>query len=45
MTRSDGGRTPDELSLVLAQAVVNAVDAVGGYGGGVYLRSRTPASC
>ncbi|MFJ3704234.1 MULTISPECIES: SpoIIE family protein phosphatase [unclassified Streptomyces] len=42
MTRSDGGRTPDELSLVLAQAVVNAVDAVGGYGGGVYLRSRTP---
>ncbi|MFJ8884793.1 SpoIIE family protein phosphatase [Streptomyces sp. NPDC102402] len=38
----DGSRTPDGLSLVLAQAVVSAVDAVGGYAGGVYLRSRTP---
>lgn len=27
---------------MLAQAVVSAVDAVGGYAGGVYLRSRTP---
>ncbi|MFC4981045.1 SpoIIE family protein phosphatase [Streptomyces atroolivaceus] len=43
MTRSpDGSRTPDGLSLVLAQAVVSAVDGVGGYAGGVYLRSRTP---
>ncbi|MFD6281881.1 SpoIIE family protein phosphatase [Streptomyces sp. NPDC060209] len=38
----EGSRTPDGLSLVLAQAVVSAVDGVGGYGGGVYLRSRTP---
>ncbi|MFC8226145.1 SpoIIE family protein phosphatase [Streptomyces sp. NPDC057287] len=38
----EGSRTPDGLSLVLAQAVVSAVDAVGGYAGGVYLRSRTP---
>lgn len=38
----DDGRTPDGLSLVLARAVVGAVDAVGGYAGGVYLRSRTP---
>ncbi|MFB8028326.1 MULTISPECIES: SpoIIE family protein phosphatase [unclassified Streptomyces] len=43
MTSSpDGSRTPDGLSLVLAQAVVSAVDAVGGYAGGVYMRSRTP---
>ncbi|QNE78990.1 SpoIIE family protein phosphatase [Streptomyces finlayi] len=33
---------PDELSLVLAQAVVSAVESVGGYAGGVYLRSETP---
>ncbi|MFI2781076.1 SpoIIE family protein phosphatase [Streptomyces sp. ALB3] len=38
----EGSRAPDGLSLVLAQAVVSAVDAVGGYAGGVYLRSRTP---
>ncbi|MCX5414620.1 SpoIIE family protein phosphatase [Streptomyces sp. NBC_00059] len=38
----DGSRTPDGLSLALAQAVVSAVDAVGGYAGGVYLRTRTP---
>lgn len=38
----DGSRTPDGLPLVLAQAVVSAVDAVGGYAGGVYLGSRTP---
>lgn len=36
------GRGPDELSLVLAQAVVNGVEAAGGQAGGVYLRSRTP---
>ncbi|MFD9218924.1 SpoIIE family protein phosphatase [Streptomyces sp. NPDC060064] len=35
------GRVPDELSLVLAQAAVGATEAVGGYAGGVYLRSRT----
>ncbi|MEU8679332.1 SpoIIE family protein phosphatase [Streptomyces sp. NPDC048560] len=33
---------PDELSLVLAEAVVSAVESVGGYTGGVYLRSETP---
>ncbi|MFE9724876.1 SpoIIE family protein phosphatase [Streptomyces sp. NPDC005794] len=38
----EGSRKPDGLSLVLAQAVVSAVDAVGGYAGGVYLRSPTP---
>ncbi|MBT2510543.1 SpoIIE family protein phosphatase [Streptomyces sp. ISL-98] len=36
------GRVPGELDLVLAQTAVNAVEAVGGYAGGVYLRSRTP---
>ncbi|MFF0447591.1 SpoIIE family protein phosphatase [Streptomyces sp. NPDC004609] len=36
-----GGRVPDELELRLAQAVVGAVEAVGGYAGGVYLRSET----
>ncbi|MFJ4902172.1 SpoIIE family protein phosphatase [Streptomyces sp. NPDC088727] len=36
------GRAPDELSLVLAQAVVNGVEAAGGQAGGVFLRSRTP---
>ncbi|MEV7617451.1 SpoIIE family protein phosphatase [Streptomyces sp. NPDC089799] len=38
----DGGRVPDELALVLAQATVGAIEAVGGYAGGVYLRSSTP---
>ncbi|MFI9586684.1 SpoIIE family protein phosphatase [Streptomyces sp. NPDC052236] len=37
-----GGRVPDELNLALARAVVGAVEAVGGYAAGVYLRSRTP---
>ncbi|WP_223837514.1 SpoIIE family protein phosphatase [Streptomyces venezuelae] len=37
----DGGRVPDELALVLARATVGAIEAVGGYAGGVYLRSRT----
>ncbi|MFF9864790.1 SpoIIE family protein phosphatase [Streptomyces sp. NPDC013953] len=32
----------DELGAVLAQAAVSAVEAVGGYAGGVYLRSGTP---
>ncbi len=36
------GRVPDELGLVLAQAAVQAIHAVGGYAGGVYLRSGTP---
>lgn len=35
-------RAPDELALVLAQAAVGAIEAVGGYAGGVYLRSETP---
>ncbi len=38
----DGARAPDELSLVLAQALVSAVESTDGYAGGVYLRSRTP---
>ncbi|NEE06420.1 GAF domain-containing protein, partial [Streptomyces sp. SID7499] len=33
---------PGELSLVLAQALVSAVESSDGYAGGVYLRSRTP---
>lgn len=36
------GRVPDELSLVLAQAAVSAIESAGGYAGGVYLRSSTP---
>ncbi|MGW2063404.1 SpoIIE family protein phosphatase [Streptomyces sp. NPDC001937] len=38
----NGGRVPGELSLVLAQAAVSAVEAADGYAGGVYLRSGTP---
>ncbi|MGW6461687.1 SpoIIE family protein phosphatase [Streptomyces sp. NPDC055078] len=38
----DGGRAPDELALVLAQAAVGATEAVGGYAGGVFLRSEEP---
>ncbi|MFI6946391.1 SpoIIE family protein phosphatase [Streptomyces sp. NPDC050422] len=33
---------PDELSLVLAQAVVSAIESAGGQAGGVYLASATP---
>ncbi|MFV0131240.1 SpoIIE family protein phosphatase [Streptomyces sp. HMX112] len=36
------GRPPDRLTLLLAQAAVSAIEATGGYAGGVYLRSRTP---
>ncbi|MCQ1581615.1 SpoIIE family protein phosphatase [Streptomyces parvus] len=39
---ADAGRAPDELSLVLAQALVSAVESSDGYAGGVYLRSGTP---
>ncbi|WP_443056372.1 SpoIIE family protein phosphatase [Streptomyces sp. MUM 178J] len=39
---SSDNRVPDELALVLAQAAVGATEAVGGYAGGVYLRSGTP---
>ncbi|TQK42978.1 serine phosphatase RsbU (regulator of sigma subunit) [Streptomyces sp. SLBN-118] len=35
-------RVPDELALVLAQAAVGAIEAVGGYAGGVYVPSSTP---
>ena len=35
------GRVPDDLELVLAQASVSATEAVGGFAGGVYLRSGT----
>ncbi|MCM2415633.1 SpoIIE family protein phosphatase [Streptomyces sp. RKAG290] len=38
----DDGRAPDELSLVLAQAVVGAIESAGGQAGGVYLPSSTP---
>ncbi|MER5898100.1 SpoIIE family protein phosphatase [Streptomyces sp. NPDC001876] len=40
--RPDDGRAAGGPSLVLAQAVVSAIEAVGGYAGGIYLRSRTP---
>ncbi|MCX4450523.1 SpoIIE family protein phosphatase [Streptomyces sp. NPDC058369] len=40
--RTEDGRAPDDLSLVLAQSVVNAIEAVGGRAGGVYLPSSTP---
>ncbi|MEU9300804.1 SpoIIE family protein phosphatase [Streptomyces sp. NPDC048269] len=36
-----GGPAPDATTQVLARASVDAVTAVGGYAGGVYLRSRT----
>ncbi|MFI1868011.1 SpoIIE family protein phosphatase [Streptomyces jumonjinensis] len=36
-----GGRAPGELELVLAQSAVSAIEAAGGYAGGVYLRSGT----
>ncbi|WP_308788886.1 SpoIIE family protein phosphatase [Streptomyces pacificus] len=32
----------DELGLVLAEAAVHSIGAVGGHAGGVYLRSETP---
>jgi hypothetical protein len=35
------GRVPDELALALTRAAVNAIESVGGFAGGVYLRSRT----
>ncbi|MFB8206737.1 SpoIIE family protein phosphatase [Streptomyces sp. NPDC056010] len=38
----EDSRAPDDLSLVLAQSVVNAIEAVGGRAGGIYLPSRTP---
>lgn len=40
--RLKDGRAPDELSLVLAQVVVNGVEVAGGQAGGAFLRSRTP---
>ncbi|MFE9856455.1 SpoIIE family protein phosphatase [Streptomyces sp. NPDC005780] len=40
--RLRSGRAPDELSLVLSQTVVNAIESAGGQAGGVYLRSLTP---
>ncbi|WP_274036090.1 SpoIIE family protein phosphatase [Streptomyces sp. MMBL 11-1] len=33
---------PDELSLVLAQALVGAVESSDAFAGGIYLRGRTP---
>ncbi|MEV7420456.1 SpoIIE family protein phosphatase [Streptomyces sp. NPDC089919] len=35
------GRAPDGLALALAHAVVGAIESVGGYAGGVYLRTGT----
>ncbi|MFB6777195.1 SpoIIE family protein phosphatase [Streptomyces sp. NPDC056352] len=40
--RASGGGVPDELSLVLAQAAVSAIESADGYAGGIYLRSRSP---
>ncbi|MER7660253.1 SpoIIE family protein phosphatase [Streptomyces sp. NPDC096193] len=40
-TGKSDGRVPDELELVLAQASVSAIEAVGGFAGGVYLRSES----
>ncbi|MEU1352264.1 SpoIIE family protein phosphatase [Streptomyces sp. NPDC005775] len=40
--RLRNGRAPDELSLVLSQAVVSAIESAGGQAGGVYLTSATP---
>ncbi|WP_393054746.1 SpoIIE family protein phosphatase [Streptomyces sp. LN549] len=40
--RLRNGGAPDKLSLVLAQAVVTAIESAGGQAGGVYLRSLTP---
>ncbi|WP_228975762.1 SpoIIE family protein phosphatase [Streptomyces sp. DH12] len=37
----DDGRATDTLATALAPAAVEAVDSVGGYAGGVYLRSRS----
>ncbi|MEU7029012.1 SpoIIE family protein phosphatase [Streptomyces sp. NPDC046275] len=36
------GWTADPLTAVLAESVLRAVEAAGGYAGGVYLRSGTP---
>ncbi|MFF3325168.1 SpoIIE family protein phosphatase [Streptomyces sp. NPDC002889] len=41
--RSNGDSpVPDELALVLAQAEAAAIEAVGGFAGGLYMRSSTP---
>ncbi|MEV6399710.1 SpoIIE family protein phosphatase [Streptomyces sp. NPDC051907] len=40
MENSDG-RVPDRLALLLVQAAVNSIEAVGGFAGAVYLRSGT----
>ncbi|MFE7132142.1 SpoIIE family protein phosphatase [Streptomyces sp. NPDC057638] len=37
-----GDRAPDELECLIARAAASAVEAVGGYAGGVFLRSVTP---
>ncbi|MFF7299893.1 SpoIIE family protein phosphatase [Streptomyces sp. NPDC008265] len=43
MARADGaGRATDATARALARAVTGAVEAVGGFAGGVYLRSPTP---
>lgn len=36
------GQSGDALPLVLAESALRAIEAVGGYAGGVYLRSGTP---
>ncbi|MDQ1012530.1 serine phosphatase RsbU (regulator of sigma subunit)/PAS domain-containing protein [Streptomyces sp. V4I23] len=36
------GPAPGELPMVLAQAEVSAIEAVGGFAGGLYMRSGTP---
>lgn len=38
----DGAPQSDELSMVLAQAEAGAIESVGGFAGGLYLRSESP---
>ncbi|WP_443033288.1 hypothetical protein [Streptomyces sp. CS62] len=43
--RPDSGPGREALARVLVPAVGEAVRAVGGFAGGVYLRSRGPGVC
>ncbi|MFF8846550.1 SpoIIE family protein phosphatase [Streptomyces sp. NPDC015127] len=38
----EGGPAPEDLPMVLAQAEVSGIESVGGFAGGLYMRSRTP---
>ncbi|MGW1136482.1 SpoIIE family protein phosphatase [Streptomyces zhihengii] len=37
-----GGAAPDDLAMVLAQAEAAAIEAVGGFAGGLYMRTTSP---